>query len=456
MRSEKLLERLGIPASLARRIQGGGLWSSVGYFGTTVFMLLSNVFLARLLMPNDLGAYFLAFSLVSVLSTMVQLGLPSVSIRLIAKAMARENSARARGVLTTSSRLITGPIILLLALVLLGAGPWFLRAVFHSEPLAQVIHLLWLWTVALALRGLLSAYFMGFHRIFASQFFESLFTAGVSALMFFGWWLTRHEMDLETAVLISSVVGAVNVLIAGSVMFSISRSLGGNIEVEKVPGREVLAISLPILAHRILTMLYMHAGIWVLGIWSTGEEIALFGAANRLAALLTMPLTIINGFVAPIIAEMYEKEEKKQLEAALRLMTTFAGMGTIALGLVYWFFGAEVLAIIFGDYYAASASILVYLTVGHVIKTLVGPCGMLLSMSKHEVALMYIALGAGTLGLLLIVVLGRTHGTIGVAIGVSAAIAFKSLMMLYFSRRLTGIRTHMSLSALRLSRSGGN
>ena len=51
---------------LKRRLLTGGAWASGGKFVATLTAFATNALLARLLSPQDFGAYFLAFSVVLV------------------------------------------------------------------------------------------------------------------------------------------------------------------------------------------------------------------------------------------------------------------------------------------------------------------------------------------------------------------------------------------------------
>ena len=75
------------------RILSGGLWAFGGKAAMAPTGLASNVLLARLLSPQDLSAYFLAFSVVSFGAVLGSLGLGQTVVRLVAESLGRRGLA---------------------------------------------------------------------------------------------------------------------------------------------------------------------------------------------------------------------------------------------------------------------------------------------------------------------------------------------------------------------------
>src|SRR5918993_1510569 len=79
-----------------RNLLSDGAWALGGRVTTILATVVSNAFLARLLLPEDLGTYFLAFSIVSFGALVGSLGLNQVVVRFVAESMSLNRPERAR------------------------------------------------------------------------------------------------------------------------------------------------------------------------------------------------------------------------------------------------------------------------------------------------------------------------------------------------------------------------
>src|SRR5918998_3010171 len=86
---------------LKRRLLSGGAWA----FGSKILValagLVSTALLARLLTPQALGTYFLAYSILNVGTSLAALGLTGTVVRLVAQGMGQNLYGRVRRVIST-------------------------------------------------------------------------------------------------------------------------------------------------------------------------------------------------------------------------------------------------------------------------------------------------------------------------------------------------------------------
>jgi O-antigen/teichoic acid export membrane protein len=147
-----------------RRLLSGGAWASSGRMATAFTALATNVLLARLLSKQDVGFYFLAFSVVQLGMLVGSLGLEQAVVRFVAESVGLKQFTRARRTLAW--------IAVLGALGALGVGiaySVFGRLVggtlFHAPPLVAVNELIAGWMAVLALQTILAGAFQSFHDI---------------------------------------------------------------------------------------------------------------------------------------------------------------------------------------------------------------------------------------------------------------------------------------------------
>src|SRR5215213_8322329 len=174
--SDEYAEIKALP-SLKHRLMSGSAWALGGRAVTVVTALATNALLARLLPPRDLGAYFLAFSVVLIGGAVGQLGLGQAAVRFLAESIALGRLGRVRR--TVAIVLCLGGLgASSVALAYLLLGNILSTRLFHAPALAAVTGLVAGWMAAMALQNLLAETFRGFHDIRLATAFNSLI-AGV-------------------------------------------------------------------------------------------------------------------------------------------------------------------------------------------------------------------------------------------------------------------------------------
>ena len=74
-----------------------------------------------------------------------------------------------------------------------------------------------------------------------------------------------------------------------------------------------------------------QVALWVMGWFRSPEEVATYGVAIRTAALIALPLTIVNAVLPPLVAEFFVLKRRRDLEHTLRTMATVAVLVLAAL-----------------------------------------------------------------------------------------------------------------------------
>jgi O-antigen/teichoic acid export membrane protein len=208
---------------------------------------------------------------------------------------------------------------------------------------------------------------------------------------------------------------------------------------------EVFSISLPLWINVLTAFALTQFDLWVLGAFVPKDEVAVYFGAQQLVVLVSMSLMLVNLVVPPFIADLYARGEKKRLEKVLRNTAALAGIPALLALLAFVFFGGPILALVFTEGFRAGATVLALLSLGKLVNVLTGSCGVTMSMTGHQSALMGITLftSACTVTGCLLVVGG--YGMIGVASVVCAGTVFANLAMWLGTRYFTGMWTHIGI-----------
>jgi O-antigen/teichoic acid export membrane protein len=430
-------------SSLKQRLFSGGAWALCGRLVTAITGLVANALLARLLAPEEIGAYFLTLSLVSVASVIAQMGLDRTAVRLIAESRGLGNPGRSRAALRTVFRFGMLGAVAMAAVLAMGAGELLVTHVFDSPLMAGVISLAAVWVLVVTCQNLLAESFRGFHDIRRATIFGSLLTSMLSVLLFALLRAIQGRSNLSQILTLSILAGGVNVLIAGFLMRQTVVYLDGD---ERMRDREVLAIAWPMMMISLVDFVLNQADIWILGALRPHEEVAIYGAAARLVALVAAPLLIVNAVIPPIIAEAYAQGKKTELEWVLRTVATLTWIPSLLTLVVFAVLGASILSWVFGEYYSEGATVLTLLSLGQFINVGAGSCGTTLMMTGHQGTMMKIAIACGLLTIGGAMWLVGEYGATGVASAVSIAMAVQNILMLLFAKKKTGVWTHAWLS----------
>jgi O-antigen/teichoic acid export membrane protein len=410
--------------------------------------LATNALLARLLSKQEVGFYFLAFSLIQLGSLMGSLGLEKAVVRFLAESVGLEQFNRARRALLW--------IVVLGMLGAIGVGTVYsisgrmvAEGLFHAPPLAATTGLVAGWMAVLALQKILAGAFQSFHDIGLSTIFGglaggSLLTASLGVL-----WLAKGHATLATALMLGVSSALISLLLGGWLLQRKVAHLPVRGEKGHTVGlREIVRVAWPLTVTNLTLFVLTQAPLWILGAFRPPEEVAVYGAASRAVVLVAMPLTVANSVLPPLIAEMYPQGRKRELERTLRTVATVAGIPAFLALAAFILFGGPILGLMFGDNYRGGAPILALLSLAQLVNVWSGSGSITLSYTGHQATMMTLTIAGGLFTVLAGLAVVGPYGVGGVAASVAAGIAGYNLVLWFVTKRKTGMLTHVSFGGI--------
>ncbi len=424
---------------IRERLLKGGAIVFLGKLFSAFSLLVVNALLARLLQPEEYGAYFLTLSLVTTAAMFGQLGLNRAVVKFVAEALAKGKPGQAKWVIHKVLIICLCCALAVGLSIYAGLGNWLAESVFHSKPMAQVVWLISVWVVIFSMQGLFGEIFRGLHKITFATLFSGLCTGVFSAVAFTLLWLLNSEASFEEVIIISMLSGLASLILANIFLHG---DIGQHTSASNIDVAQVLKLAMPmfITGFSLFGVREMH--MWVLGVFQPDSDVALYGACTRLMTLLTMPLLIVNAVLPATIVELNTQGKTKKLQEVLRNSATLATAPAVLGFIVVLLFGTEILELVFGSYYQQASHLLLLLAGIAVINVLVGSPGMLLMMTGHEKQVMWSALLAGLGGVFASVIMTNIYGLIGVGIGLGVGIVSHNIYIWYYARRKLSINTH--------------
>jgi len=135
----------------------------------------------------------------------------------------------------------------------------------------------------------------------------------------------------------------------------------------------------------LLAIVMDQGGQFLVGMLSNAEQSAYYGVAARIAAIVSFIVLAFNGALAPKFAELYASKQLKKMYT-LYVKETFLRVLILTPLLLLVIYFADLILTPFGEQYIAAKSVLIWLIVGKLVNTIIGPTGLLLMMTgRHKV-----------------------------------------------------------------------
>lgn len=427
--------------ALRHRLLSGGAWALSGMALSMASGLAVYALLARLLTPEEMGAYFLAFSVVTVAGVVARMGLDRVSVRFIAESLGTGQQLRARAVVTRAFALAAAGTALVAGVVWLGFGRWLALHLFGSTTMAGLSALIAAWTVAVSFQVMFEETFRGFHDIRLAALSGRAASRTLCAALLAMLWLVVGQTSLQVTVGLAASTACATILFSFWMLTRKLRNLKGG-EAAPIPVATMLRTSWPLMASSLASLALMQSGLWIIGVFRPEDETALYAAPARLVIMVGMLLSIFNAVLPPLIAELNVQGRKQELERALRITATLAAMPAVVFLVLFLVFARPILDILFGPYYRSGASVLRLLSIAMLFNVMVGSCGYTLLMTGHQKAMMGITLVSCSIAIGGGLAVIERFGLEGVAAVSAVAVIVQQVLMLTFARWRCGIWTH--------------
>ena len=428
--------------SLFRSVLSGSAVVATAKVSGVGLLFLMHVVLARLLPDSDQYGYVVwALSLAQVLSVVAVLGMSQTTLRFASRYVARGQWELYGCLVKIATKVVLATGVLIAAFLTC----WFLVAGsrYGSTPKDQVSLIVALTIPLLALgdlngriaqarhwyvlsflpeRVLRPLFVMagyGLAYLVSGRAFDAMFAAWVIFFSAIGW------VSLQ-AILVAMRGDPVRG--AGSCDTAVA-----DIATESRAWRQA---SVPFFVVGVMSIAMHYGDILMLGLLSNAAETGAYFAANRLAQLVSLPLFIVGGVLAPRFSEFETKGERGRLQLAatmgahLSLWPTL-GIAMLMLSLPELFLG------LFGTEYAGANAVLAVLVIGHVFNVATGLGAVLLNMTGNQRLSAYLLGIALLLNLVLNFSLIPRYGAFGA--GVANAVCFALLnagAYLFVRRRL--------------------
>ncbi len=441
--------------TLVRRLVGGGMWVLVGRIAGIGLTFVSNVVLARWLSPAEFGQFLMVVSFIGFLSILGRFGLDRILIRFVSEGLGSQNAILVKRTLqhSFSAGLLSGLCVGVLAILILGS----LRAVLDLPTSV----LLWVGVAVplFTLLHLVAESFRGFHQFRYASFFQAQ-SGPLTTLLFVAALLVIVWMRPSLSSAVTCYVLSVACILPCGIVY-LMRTVRRSLPTQQIATHDkssplslsrLLSLCMPIAISDTLGFLAISAGLWIVAVCCSSDDLALFGAARQIAMLLGLPLQLINMTVMSTIPELHAQRNFAKLQRLLQISATMATIPTVLLVLIIVIWPAWVLETVFGSFYGDAAQILIILSLPRLVSAWTGSClnTLLLTGRQNLVATLNVLLVVALLGLGPI--FGLKYGAMGVALVSAGVMTTINLLAWIIAKVQVGVWTHATFRLSRLVR----
>ncbi|MDQ3344736.1 MAG: oligosaccharide flippase family protein [Chloroflexota bacterium] len=255
-------------------------------------------------------------------------------------------------------------------------------------------------------------------------------------------WIRGDVIFLAVA---SVVVGSVGMLIYGVVLVGVLRRRGLfahlHLRRVRVPAREMLGFSLPLLSTDVVFILRGSLLVILLGSLSGSMEVALFGAVAPIANQNMLVLDSFRLLFMPAAARLYARDDGRGIDDLYWQTAVWVAIFTLPILLISVSLAAPLAVFLFGDEYRNSGTVLAILAIGYYVNAAFGFNGLTLRVFGRVRYLVTVDVATAIIGVAAAVPLIMMFGAVGAAAGVTLILVAQNTLY------QLGLRQGTSVSA---------
>lgn len=420
--------------------------ASLVFIGTIISLLvgfLSKIVFIRNTTQTEYGIFSLAFTISSILIVVATLGLDNGSSRYIAYFKGKNEVNNIQKTILYSFVIVffSSAVIFLITFFL---SEYISANIFEYRELTLILKLLSITIPLTVFINMVVAIFRGYSITSIKIYFGDIIRP-FSYLMLL---ILAILLDLSFEGLVYSYVLSITVTFLLLLLYCVN-VIKKKREIIKLSSitrkkdaadmiKSLIVFSVPLLSTSILLSIMTWTDTLMIGYFRLPEEIALYNAAYTIASLLSVIINSLGFIYLPVIAELYGKNDIKELKNAYNTTTKLCFTFTYPLFFGIIIFPEIILNTFFGTAYTNAAIPLQILASGFIFNSYFGlNYHTLITIGKSKF-LMYCSLIGATLNIILNILLIPTMGIVGAAL---ASISSFLLIEILMTKTLHAIAT---------------
>ena len=357
--------------------KGGGVIFTGKLFLDAVRFVTAFI-LARLLGAKDYGMYSLALSATNIGVGMALLGLDAALIRYVAVMMGRKDDEAVWGTIQVGVS-IAMILSVVTGTILFGFAYPIADKAFDKASLAPLLQVAAVLIPALTLSEVLASVTKGFKRMDYPVIAQFVFQPVFRLIMIVILAITGFSPFMAIVTFGLADLGASFLMLYYlNKIYPLKRPLSP----AKRDLKGLLAFSLPVWMSGLMVKFQNNIQAVVLGTMGSITGVGLFAVASQITAVSGHFTSSINVSSKPIVAQLHDQKDMKQLGQIYQTANKWAVMVQLPIFLVMVIYPAALLSI-FGNSYVEGAIALIILAVADLMNVGTGMGGVILDMTGY-------------------------------------------------------------------------
>ncbi|AKB61541.1 flippase [Methanosarcina mazei] len=425
------MQQLDTVNNSIKTIAKGSYFVFLGVMINLFLGFIIRIILVRFTTQEEFGMYSIAITITGIFTTISTLGLGEGSTRYIAYFRGKDEKQNVQD--TIFSSIIIGLVssILLMGISFSSSGIIATR-IFNSPEISLILKATSITIPFIVLIDIGVAIFRGFEKAKVSVYINNIlknvtYSFLLTTVVFLKLSFSEMVYAYVISIIITGIIAAVYFIKKPPLKMKWDK-----IRINYIT-RELLLNSIPLLGVSILLLIMSWTDTLMLGYFKTPEVVGSYNTAYPIAHLLSIVLSSISFLYVPIIAQLYSKNQIKELKLISGTYTKWCFMLTLPIFFVIFMFPDFTLNLFFGQRYTGVSETLQILAFGCLLDSYFGfNYYTLLCAGKSRLLVNCSMISAG-LNILLNFILIPPYGTVGAAI---ASVSSFALIEIYMTIRL--------------------
>jgi len=395
---------------------------------------LSQIILARLMGRFEYGVFVFVWVLMILFGNLACLGFPTAIIRFLPQYDASGNHAAARG-LNATARLFVVAVSGTLALIGAALIYAFRGTIEHYYVMPIFLGLIAVPMIALG--DVLDGTARAKHWPIMALSPTFLIRPTLILLFMIAAVLAGAPRDAATA-MAAALAGAFTSVLLQYLVVTLRLRRHYSSGEKTIEFNTWLAVAFPIFLVEGVGYLLTNSDVIVVGIFLDPDEVAVYFAAAKTMALVHFVSFAVKAAIGPRFAAIIAENDRSKLAAFATEATRWTFFPALAVGLTVLAAG-EFLLSLFGAAFTEGQVVMAILLAGILVKALVGPAEVLLTMADKQMLCVYLYVITLVANIGLNIILIPHFGIEGAAIAGAVAMTVEALLLHVAVRRTLGI-----------------
>jgi O-antigen/teichoic acid export membrane protein len=424
----------------SKQVAKGTFWT---LSGNVLFYLVSFIYVilvARFVPPDELGLYYLALSIVSLVAVLDDLGFSAAIVRYIPFFQAKNQPGKIRHLVRLGYSVVVAFALILSVALWLAAD--VIGELYQNPQLPEAVRMLVIILLLANIKDINLSFLRGMKDIKSMQVVKNtLNTAKLVLTATAFYFIGTSVLSLSLGLILSHVIAIIIALFLAK-RSSLKLPAGEELIKNKELVHELLPFGLMMSLIIYLNTLLISTNSVILGFMSDPLESTTIVAVFHIASKLAMQLVVIPNSIAmiflPIMAYLYGKGSLDQMRGVAETTQRWSLFLTVPFGLVMIAFAGDILGVLYGNDYREGALVMSLVVLGVIVKSSFLVLSNTLSAMRRVDVQMKIVCVSGLVNLALNFLLIPSLGMDGSALAAFISIATALLLIVYYSKKLVG------------------